>query len=117
MSGLVVVFPGMTSKLNSLDEIYYVAKDSQAERIARTETTRFFNEGKLRGFKDSGVKANKTWLVVHDSATSDLCNRLASKYGKKGIPFDEKFLDDKTGKEFDHPPSHPNCRSILGLNI
>jgi len=97
--------------------IFTMAKDSQAERIARTESNRFFNEGKLKGFKESGIKANKTWQAVNDADTSDICKRLERKYGKKGIPFDEPFLDDETGKEFQNPPAHVNCRSIISLSL
>ena len=97
--------------------LFKTAKDSQAERIARTETTRFISEGKLQGFKDSGVEGRKTWLIVDDQDTSDICKRLERKYGEKGIGFDERFLDDKTGKEFAGPPSHTNCRSTVGFAL
>ncbi len=97
--------------------LFKTAKDSQAERIARTETTRFVSEGKLQGFKDSGVEGKKTWLIVDDDVTSPICKRLEKKYGTKGIGFDERFLDDKTGREFAGPPSHVNCRSTVGFAL
>ncbi len=98
-------------------DLFGTAKQVQAERIARTETNRFLNEGKLQSYKDSELEANKTWLIVDDDVTSKICLRLQAKYGKKGIPFDEPFLDDKTGKEFMNPPAHVNCRSIVGISL
>ncbi len=98
-------------------DIFKTAKNSQAERIARTETTRFVNEGKLQGFKDSGAEGKKTWLIVSDDSTSDICKRLSRQYGEKGIGFDEPFRDEATGKEYQAPPGHPNCRSVVGYEL
>ena len=96
---------------------FKIAKDSQAERIARTETTRFVNEGKLQGFKDSGVEGRKTWLIVDDDVTSEVCKRLDRRYKEKGVGFDEPFRDEKTGKEYMNPPAHPSCRSVIGFEL
>lgn len=98
-------------------DLFGSAKDAQAERIARTEVNRFLNEGKLQSYTDSEIEGRKTWLIVDDDVTSDICKRLERKYGTKGIGFDEPFLDEKTGKEFMNPPAHPSCRSILGYAL
>jgi hypothetical protein len=56
--------------------VFKIAKDSQAERIARTETNRFVNEGKLTGYVDSGLEGGKVWQAFFDDRTSDLCKRF-----------------------------------------
>lgn len=96
-----------------VQEIFTKASKGQAERIARTETTRLFNRSKLASYKDAGVKF-KWWDAVHDNKTSEICNRLGNKYDRDGvIPIDELFIDDVTGKSFEHPPSHVSCRSVV----
>lgn len=97
-------------------DIFKSAKEAQAERIARTETTRFINEGKLQAFKDSGVKGNKTWNAVIDEGTSEICKELSKKYGVVGVPFDQPFVD-KQGREYHYPPAHPHCRSVIGYAL
>ena len=106
-----------TELKDRVKDIFKVAKDSQAERIARTETNRFLNEGKLQGFKDSGVQGRKTYLIVNDDVTSPVCKRLGARYSEKGVGFDEPFRDEKTGKEYQGPPAHTNCRSVIGFEF
>jgi len=87
----------------------------QSRRIARTETTRFLNEGKLTGFKESGVQGLKTYKAVGDSHTSEQCKRLDAKYRYNGISFDAEFTDDVTGNTWQYPPTHCNCRCRIGF--
>lgn len=96
-----------------VQEIFETSTKSQAERIARTETTRFVNEGKMAGYKDSQLGGNKAYAAVMDGKTSDICRRLHKKYFDKGIELDEEFRDDVTGITMSHPPAHPNCRCVI----
>jgi len=75
--------------------------------IARTEINRAENMGHLDGARQSGLKLIKQWDSHLDSRTSAVCKFLD---GKK-VPIDGKFKWE--GQEFDAPPSHPNCRSVL----
>ena len=92
-------------------DIFKSATDSQAARIARTETSRFVNEGKLQGYVDSGIDGLKTWQ--NHNPESEVCKRLTDTYSGVGIPFNEPFIDRETGKQYMYPPAHPNCKSII----
>jgi SPP1 gp7 family putative phage head morphogenesis protein len=85
----------------------------QATAIARTETTRFLAEAKLLSYKESGVEGNKAPSAANDSRTSELCRRLDAKYRNIGVPLDEEYYDDVTGKSFQNPNHHVNCRCTL----
>ena len=98
-----------TEMTDNIKDIFEGSTTAQAKMIARTETTRFVNEGKLTAYKESGVDGLKAWASVIDDRTSDIDKRLHAKYFDKGIPLDDPFIDDVTGKNFHYPPSHPNC--------
>lgn len=83
--------------------------EGRAMRIARTETNRFRNAGKVQAYKDSGLKGKKKWVAVMDKKTTPICRRL---HGQE-IPLNENFFDTETGKQFHNPPSLPNCRSTV----
>lgn len=71
---------------------------SRAEMIARTETADADVQGNLIGWKESGVVAQKQWIVAQDQVC-DICE-----------PFDGMIVDlDEEFPEGD-PPAHPNCR-------
>lgn len=72
--------------------------DSRAERIARTETAMADVQGSLIGWKESGVVAEKEWIVAQDNE----CDECSALDGKT-VPLDEEFEDGD-------PPLHPNCR-------
>jgi HK97 family phage portal protein len=97
----------------NIQNIFEGSSFNQATRIARTESTRFINEGKLTGYKESGITGVKCYEAVMDSHTSELCRRLHNKYFENGISFDDKFNDEKTGTSVMYPPSHPNCRCSI----
>ena len=99
----------MTDKIA---KIFDGSSRAQAERIARTETTRFINEGKITSYQEIGMKY-KSWDAVMDSKTSDIDKRLHRKYQDEPIPVDEMFIDEITGQQFMYPPSHPNCRCVV----
>lgn len=108
----VVAKVGRKKMVENVQEIFKGSTVSQAERICRTETTRWINEAKVMGYQESGIKGRKAYSAVMDDRTSDLCRRLHKKYFEKGIPFDGEFVDDVTGQRFYIPPSHVNCRCV-----
>lgn len=79
----------------------------RAKVIARTELNRAENIGHIDGARQSELKLLKRWDAHLDSRTSAICRALDGQT----IPLDAKFKYD--GKEFDAPPSHPQCRSTL----
>lgn len=85
------------------------SSETRSEAIARTETTRAENYGKLQAFKTSGEKLKKKWVATEDDRTSPICQRLDGKT----VGINENFVDEKSGWEGPCPPSHVNCRSTL----
>lgn len=81
--------------------------ENRAEMIARTETTRAENNGRLLSAKASGEELKKKVIVTHDNRTSELCKRMEGQT----VAVNEKFKDPKTGEEWECPPFHVNCRS------
>ena len=81
--------------------------ENRAEMIARTETNRAENQGKLQAFKSSGEEYVKKWLTHFDDRTSPICKRLDNQV----VGIDENFKDKTSGWEGPMPPSHVNCRS------
>ena len=85
--------------------------DWRSNMIARTETTRVINEGKILGYKESGIEGNKVWSTApyDPNRSSEICQRLKDQ----SVPLDKDFIDPKTNKAFAAPPAHPNCRSTI----
>lgn len=116
---LKTVEEGVRNKLSkkeviqNVKEVFKGSTMASASRIARTETTRFVAEGKLLGYKNSGIEGGKVYEAVMDENTSDLCRRLHNKYFNNPIGFDEEFIDPETHKGYQYPPSHPNCRCTI----
>ena len=77
--------------------------------IARTETARAANFGRLHGYQKSGVIGFKVYKAAIDDRTSPLCKRLD---GQK-VKINEKFKDPKGEWSGDVPPAHVNCRSTF----
>ena len=50
--------------------------ENRAQMIARTETNRAENNGKLLAVKGSGLDYKKKWISAEDERTSDICNHL-----------------------------------------
>jgi len=88
---------------------------TRATMIARTETNRFMSSAKLSSYKKSGIVKAVQWDSFLDNRTSSICRELDQKIVPLGKYFD---VDVKEGLKvkhytFDHPPGHPNCRSII----
>ena len=81
------------------------AGETRAEAIARTESNRAENQGRLLAFKESGEEYEKKWISHIDDRTSDLCKHLNGKT----VGLNDKFkFGDFEGVG---PPGHVNCRS------
>ena len=83
--------------------------ENRAEMIARTETNRAENSGKLLAMKASGLDMNKQWVTHEDDRTSTICMRLDGQV----VGLDEDFKDSGSSWEGQAPPSHVNCRSTI----
>jgi len=98
----------------------------RAERIARTETIRAFNQGQTQAWKQSGVVKGKRWLL--SPTACEFCRVAAAQFGanQPGIGLDDAFyargtiITSESGntmmldyQAIDGPPLHPNCRCSL----
>jgi len=96
------------NKLKGRVERVFNVGENRAEMIARTETNRAENNGKLLAMKGSGLEMMKKWITHKDDRTSPICRRLDGQI----VKIDEDF-EDSSGWEGQSPPSHVNCRSTL----
>lgn len=80
----------------------YNVNRSYAERLIRTESNHFHNEGELEAYKAMGFEQFK-FLATLDNRTSEICRDMDGQVFdvSKGIPGDNV------------PPLHPNCRSTI----
>jgi len=92
-------------------EVFRKAEEGQAVRIARTETNRFVNSGKLAGYVDSGVKGRKRWVSSQPrvEGSSKICTDM---HGQE-VALLDVFVDPASGKQFMTPPALPNCKSTI----
>ena len=95
----------LTKRVNKVFDV----GDVRAEAIARTETNRADNQGKLLAIKGSGMKLEKKWITHEDDRTSPICQRLDGQI----VPVGENFKDPGSVWEGQSPPSHVNCRSTI----
>jgi SPP1 gp7 family putative phage head morphogenesis protein len=94
-----------------IKESFSKFSDWRSEMIARTETNRIINEGKIVGYKESGLKGKKVWIAAIDHRTSEICRHLNGQERH----LDEDFIDPKDRSAFHSPPAHPNCRSTIAF--
>lgn len=92
-------------------DVFEGFSDWRSEMIARTESTRITNEGKVLGYKESGLKGKKIWKAAIDARTSPICRRLNGQITE----LDDDFFDQDTMKSYRTPPAHPNCRSTIAF--
>lgn len=78
---------------------------NRAERIARTEVLKGYQEGSLEGARQSGVVVGKSWLTAQDDRVDDSC---LENEADGVIPLNSSFSSG-----IDAPPDHPNCRCSL----
>lgn len=98
---------GMTKLIARVDKVFDKG-ENRAAMIARTETNRADNNGKLLAMKGSGITMVKRWITHEDDRTSPICTRLDGQ--TVGINEDFKDSNGWTGQS---PPSHVNCRSTI----
>jgi len=84
----------------------------RAMTIARTESNRFVNAGRLAGYKDSGVVKKKRWDSQEPRGCRN-CTKVCDNLNGMVVGLDEKFVDPDTNIGYDHPPALPNCRSVV----
>lgn len=82
--------------------------EGRAMKIARTETNRIQNLGKLQAYQESKMVKYKVWDTFFDDRTSSECKELN---GQKVLVSEPFILKD--GRQFMSPPAHPNCRSVI----
>jgi SPP1 gp7 family putative phage head morphogenesis protein len=76
---------------------YQMKPDTWATTVARTEVSRAFAEGRLTGYKQTGVVQQVEFLITPDERLCPECEQLSG----------ERYsLDDAEGVI----PVHPNCR-------
>ena len=81
--------------------------DNRVTMIARTESNRAANFGRLHGYQKSGAEGKKVYSAHIDDRTSEICKRLDGQ--EKNL--DEDFEDPKGEWKGPVPPAHVNCRS------
>ena len=94
-------------KIKSRIKKVFDVGDNRAEMIARTETSRASNVGKLQAYQKSGEKGKKVYIATKDDRTSPLCRRLDGQE----VDINANFKDPKGEWEGPSPPAHVNCRS------
>lgn len=111
---------GIDKLRNRVNSVFDVGKN-RAEMIARTETNRAENLGKLNAMNQSGEPAKKWILITLDNRTSNISKAMDRKYGspEKAIPLNENFSVDVGGKTFEGPapPFHPNDRDVVMFTV
>jgi len=97
------------TKLKKRVEKVFDVGDNRAEMIARTETNRADNNGKLLAVKGSNMDQdyNKKWVTHEDDRTSELCKHLDGQV----VGINEDFHHGKWSGQ--SPPAHVNCRSSI----
>jgi len=107
---------GTKQLMERVSNVFDVTK-SRAEAIARTETNRARNIGKVDAFKASGEQFYKYVSITKDDRTSVVSQTVDAKYGdaSKAIPIDDTFEFSVNGKEYrgQAPPFHVNERDVL----
>ena len=103
---------GVEDMKGEVNKVFDVG-NNRAEAIARTESNRAANIGRLQGYQKSGVKGTKVYNAHIDNRTSPLCKRLDGQEKE----MDEPFEDPKGEWTGMVPPAHVNCRSSWTFKI
>ena len=95
--------------------------ETRAQTIARTESSRAYNEGQKAAWKESGLVEGTTWVV--SPYACEFCQEVGRRFETQSTPLDGSFFDvgavvtAPSGRTltigFDKitsPPLHPNCR-------
>ena len=93
----------MTARMREVAKV----EDFKLVRIARTETTRFANQGRFTGYAEQedikGVPSQYDWIGPNDSRTTDICKSIVA-----GNPYSLKGIK----KASKNGLPHINCRHV-----
>lgn len=101
--------PQLASRIK---DVMNISKE-RAILIARTESARAENEGKMDSARQTGLKLTKYWDGTKDTRRCEYCKAMEDKYDENNtIPLDSKFKLNLNGKDFEvvQAPLHPRCR-------
>ena len=89
--------------------------DIEAERIARTETSRIANKARELEFKERHPEGRYIWIGPQDHRTTKICETIKSEQPNEGLRLDElKILVNDVSTRFGMVPydwtPHINCR-------
>jgi hypothetical protein len=98
------------------------AEANKLYRIARTEVTRFSNEGRFLQYKEAEqeheTQFKYIWFVNHDDRLSKICRTIEERVPVNGVSLDElQNIVIQVQHEMMPPTwqasllAHPNCRS------
>lgn len=97
-------------------DVFDMARDFRAERIARTEIISAANAGSLEGYRQAGVK-RKSWLAALDERTRETHVAAHQRYQANPIPVDQDFeVGGASGPapgSINDPAESINCRCTL----
>jgi len=103
-------------------DVFKKSSSYGAKRIARTEMIWAYNEGKVKGYIQSGVVRAKQWIVAADERMCEFCGTMTDKIvevEKEFFPMGAIIEGNQGGKllaeyeAIEHPPLHPMCRCTL----
>lgn len=117
--GLAKMKEAVREAFNAPTESGVPISESRAATIARTETARAQNNGRIAGWRATQAVAGKGFVLAPGSC--EFCEAVARKYAGKSIPIDSPFVPLGTTiigadgglytndyEDTDNP--HPNCR-------
>lgn len=96
-------------KLKSRVSKVFDVGENRAEMIARTETIRAENNGKLLSMKGSDLSGeyDKKWIATNDERTCPVCKKLNGQVVGINDSFEEGKWSGQVG------PVHPRCRCTV----
>lgn len=92
---------------NKISEELGMWNARRVEMIARTETTKMFNYGRLETFRENAKNGGVTKAVKFSSILDERVTEICRSRHGLILSLDDPRIDDNT------PPLHINCRSIL----
>lgn len=94
---------------SSIGDVFEDFRGWKSMRIARTETNRVQNLGRLNAYIKSGLGGKKRWVATSDFRCCDVCN---DELDGQVVELTESFVDKK-GNQYMIPNVHPNCRCTI----
>jgi HK97 family phage portal protein len=91
-----------------VDELAVTFGEQRAKLISSTEVTNAYAEGKVASYRASGVIRQKQWNTARDEIAAG-CVICGPLHGVEA-DLDEAFVHPVTGKTYQNPSAHPQCR-------